>query len=97
MVLRLPPYQCVFNPIELLWAWIKGEFGKCDKTFKIADVRELVKVVMAEVPPEQWADAVEHCSRLIDEAWVTDGLQEEVCEQIVITLGGDSNSSSDSE
>lgn len=27
-VLRLPPYHCELNPIELIWAQVKGEVGK---------------------------------------------------------------------
>ena len=34
VVLRLPPYHCIFNPIELIWDWIKGKVAKENKTFK---------------------------------------------------------------
>ena len=38
VVVHLPPYHCIFNPIELIWAWIKGKVAKENKTFKIADI-----------------------------------------------------------
>ena len=34
IVVRLLPYRCLFNPIELIWAWIKGKMAKENKTFK---------------------------------------------------------------
>jgi transposase len=27
-VVRLPPYHCQYNPIELIWAQVKGEVAK---------------------------------------------------------------------
>ena len=33
VVVRLPPYHSIFNPTELIWAWIKGKVAKENKTF----------------------------------------------------------------
>ena len=41
VVVRLPPYHCIFNPIELIWAWINGKVAKENETFKIADLMPL--------------------------------------------------------
>ena len=92
-VLRLPPYHCVFNPIELIWAWIKGEVGKRNTAFKMADVKTLMHDVFSEVTAEQWANVAGHCNQLIEDAWENDCLQEETLEPLVITLANDSSSS----
>ena len=95
-VVRLPPYHCVFNPIELMWAWIKEQVAKRNTTFKIADVKELVTAVITEVSAEHWRKAFEHCEKCMDEAWVNDGLQEEHVERLIIEVGEDDSSSSSS-
>jgi len=41
-VIRLPPYHCQYNPIELIWAQVKGEVATKNTTFKLADVEKLM-------------------------------------------------------
>ena len=50
VVVRLPPYHCIFNPIELIWAWtwIKGKVSKENKTFKIADVMAITLALLQQ-------------------------------------------------
>ena len=40
-VLRLSPYHCELNPIELVWAQVEGEVARHNTTIKIADVKNL--------------------------------------------------------
>ncbi|CAF4875805.1 unnamed protein product [Pieris macdunnoughi] len=40
-VIRLPPYYSQYNPIELIWAQVKGEVAAKNDTFNIADVEIL--------------------------------------------------------
>nr|XP_049693359.1 uncharacterized protein LOC110382585 [Helicoverpa armigera] len=37
-VFRLPPYHCELNPIELVWADVKGYVARNNTTFKMVDV-----------------------------------------------------------
>ena len=46
-VLRLPPYHCTFNPIELIWAAIKGEVARRNTTSRLNDVLILAKEALA--------------------------------------------------
>ncbi|CAH2101119.1 unnamed protein product [Euphydryas editha] len=39
-VLRLPPYHCELNPIELIWADIKGYVARHNTTFKFTDLKK---------------------------------------------------------
>ncbi|XP_046976516.1 uncharacterized protein LOC124542632 [Vanessa cardui] len=39
-VLRLPPYHCELNPIELVWADVKGYVARNNTTFKMVDVKK---------------------------------------------------------
>ncbi|XP_072389494.1 uncharacterized protein [Diabrotica undecimpunctata] len=38
MVLRLPPYHCVFNPIEMIWADVKKELRKMNQSPQLSHV-----------------------------------------------------------
>jgi len=40
-VLRLPPYHCEFNPIELAWAMVKKYVKSKNTTYKLDNVRQL--------------------------------------------------------
>ncbi|KAJ8971594.1 hypothetical protein NQ317_016323 [Molorchus minor] len=41
-ILRLPPYHCELNPIELIWAQIKTDVARNNRTFKLGDVKLLL-------------------------------------------------------
>ena len=95
-VLRLPPYHCIFNPIELVWARLKGNVANINKTYKIGDVQEHVHNAFASLKPELWPNCCRHCDALVDQSWVNDGLQDEMIDKIIIELG-DSDDSDDSD
>ncbi|KAJ8911297.1 hypothetical protein NQ315_003288 [Exocentrus adspersus] len=42
-VLRLPPYHCELNPIELVWAQVKGDVARNNTSFKLSDVKILLE------------------------------------------------------
>lgn len=64
-VLRLPPYHCIFNPIELVWAELKHRLRE-----KNVDPKNDVKVVerlresVAEITPENWKKYVKHVIKI---------------------------------
>jgi len=39
IVLRLPPYHCELNPIELAWSVVKNNVKQNNTTFKLNDVQ----------------------------------------------------------
>jgi len=53
-VVRLPPYHCQYNPIELIWAQVKGDVAKKNVSFKIADVEKLVNEALDGVTVDSW-------------------------------------------
>jgi transposase len=42
LVIRLPPYHCQYNAIELIWANVKGEDAPLNNTFRLSDVERLM-------------------------------------------------------
>lgn len=62
-VVRLPPYHCQYNPIELVWAQVKTYVAQRN-TFKMADLKPLLKEALRNVTPQNWMEAVRHAEQL---------------------------------
>ncbi|GBM87516.1 hypothetical protein AVEN_200685-1 [Araneus ventricosus] len=63
-VVRLPPYHCQCNPIELIWEQIKDGLTYKNKTFKIKDVRKLLDEALLKVTANNWKKCVKHAEKL---------------------------------
>lgn len=60
-VLRLPPYYCVLNPIELIWGQLKTSIRRQNVSPTINDnVVELIKSEINNIGDKQWAYSVQH-------------------------------------
>ena len=85
-VLRLPPYHCELNPIELIWGDLKGFVGRENSTFKGEDVKALIKKGFTQIDSAKWLHACEHVNNSTEQKfWKSDALQEEI-EKIIINL-----------
>ncbi|XP_037505681.1 uncharacterized protein LOC119382013 [Rhipicephalus sanguineus] len=95
-IVRLPPFHCEFNPIEMVWSQVKGYIAANNRSFTLAGIEELLDEAIALVTPENWARHCAHVVRLEQEDWEQDGVIESTLGSIIITLGSDSSSCSDS-
>ena len=63
-ILRLPPYHCFFNPIEMAWGVVKGHVAKNNSCEKVAKKLELVKELLNDslnaVKKETFVNWVRH-------------------------------------
>ncbi|XP_076659852.1 uncharacterized protein LOC143363130 [Halictus rubicundus] len=79
-VLRLPPYHCELNPIELAWAQVKQFIRARNTSYKLADVRQFVDAAVENVSPENWKNFIRHTlkeeTRLFELDHVTDSVLE---------------------
>ena len=89
LVLRLPVGHCELNPIELIWAQIKGEVAEKNTAFRLKDVQALTDRAIQHVTPEKWRKACYHVCRVEEEYWKSDHIQEEMVEQLGIDIGED--------
>lgn len=97
-VIRLPPYHCHYNPIEMVWGHMKGYVKTRNSTFKLKDVEKLFYEAVAAVSPEQWSKYVNHAKTAMDEDWRSEGLNDTSVQEFIINLcPGDFNSDSESE
>ena len=99
-IVRLPPYHCDLNPIELIWANIKNYVARRNTTWKLKDVQSLCLEAVEQVTPANWRDAVESTIKVENKYWETDGILEERVGELIISLGDtdseESEESSDS-
>jgi transposase len=62
-VLRLSPYFCIFNPIELIWGDLKRSIRKYnDRPESSPAVVDLIRREVQKITPEKWRNCVEHVS-----------------------------------
>lgn len=61
-VLRLPPYHCIFNPIELIWGITKcyynNHIGRDGNTEQ--DCLAMWREALKTVTPEMWKNSIKH-------------------------------------
>lgn len=94
-VIRLPPYHCQFNPIELIWSDVKRHVAKKNSTFKLTDVKDLTVEAVASVSADSWRKHVEHVKKDVEDYWTKDGLIEAMIEPLIISVNqGNSSDSS---
>lgn len=95
VILRLPPYHCELNPIELIWAQIKNEVARNNTTFKMADLKILFENAVSAVTAVSWSKCVQHVIKEEDKFWDLDPQIETIIEPLIITLGNDDSESDD--
>ena len=87
VVLRLPPYHCEFNPIELIWAQIKGEVARNNTTFKMKDLHPLFQQAVGNVSAENWKKAICHAQSEEQKMWQIDIAMHSVAKLLIIQVG----------
>jgi transposase len=92
-ILRLPPYHCELNPIELIWAQVKGYVARNNKNFKISDVKQLFIQGVDNVSPQNWLDVINHVKKEEEKMLGLDHLIDEVTQRFIINVSGDETDS----
>ncbi|KAF0730473.1 DDE 3 domain-containing protein [Aphis craccivora] len=77
IVLRLPPYHCELNAIELAWAIVKKHVKDNNKTFKLQDIKHLLIEGVNKVSPDMWKNFVVHVIKEEEKAWSLDNVVED--------------------
>ena len=93
-VLRLPPYHCELNPIELVWAQVKHHVAVRNTNFKSAYMQQLIEEGFNSVSIENWRNYVSHVKTVESDMWKADEWQDDI-DPVIIPIGEDSSIESD--
>ena len=96
-VIRLPPYHCQYNPIELIWAQVKGYVADRNTTFRIADTERLVHEAIDTVSVSAWESCVRHAEKIQEDDYNRELLIDTALEPIIIDLQDSETSQSELE
>ena len=91
-VLRLPPYHCELNPIEMVWAQVKHHIKMNNTTSKVKDMSELIKHGYSNVTMQNWKNYIQHVKDIESNMWIADNIQDDI-EEFVIHVTQSSSSS----
>lgn len=91
-ILRLPPYHCELNPIELVWAQVKSYVARRNTTFKMKDVKIIFEESLRNVDSEKWRKCIEHVIKEEEKMWKLDHLIDLTVEPLIISLEHDEDS-----
>ena len=92
-VLRLPPYHCQFNAIELIWIGAKSYYEKhVGDGLKSDQVQIVCQDSLDHITQEYWEKSVEHTEILIRDWWDREQvLDVEVAPMIIAPFEDDSD------
>jgi len=99
-VLRLPPYHCELNPIELAWSMVKQYVKQNNTTFKLPDVQNLLLESIARVTPEHWCNFIKHVVEEENKMWQVDNIMDDIIDNMepcILTISDDQSTSNDSD
>ncbi|VVC25683.1 Hypothetical protein CINCED_3A009151 [Cinara cedri] len=94
-VIRLPPYHRQYNPIELIWAQVKGEIANKKCSFKISEVEIMVNIGIESITLDNWKQCVDQCERLQDKDFIKERFRDQILEPIVLTINPEDSSESE--
>lgn len=100
-VLRLPPYHCELNPIELVWSMVKSYVKSNNITYKTIDVKHLLHQAIDRVKPEDWQSFISHVKGEEQKFWDVDFICDELIDELpvnprhVLTIGESDTSDDD--
>lgn len=80
-VVRLPPYMCELNPIELAWSKVKYHIRTSNTSgdMSLSKLQQLVQEGIQSVSEVDWISYCNHVERLEKDYFEKDGLVEDAC------------------
>lgn len=98
-VLRLPPYHCIFNPIELLWGWQKRLARNTNTNRTPTQARQICEQIFNRIPTTSQPPLKPYFDRAIEEEnkyWERNHLNE-IHPPVIIDLEDDDDDDDDND
>ncbi|XP_060880721.1 uncharacterized protein LOC132952438 [Metopolophium dirhodum] len=96
-ILRLPPYHCKLNQIELAWANVKDHVKKNNTSYKLSDVKTLLLEGIERVDESMWKNFIRHTmteeEKFYKIDFIVDDLLSAETENLTMTVGDTSSES----
>jgi hypothetical protein len=92
--IRTPVRHCELNPIELIWAQVKGFVAKYNTTFRLKNIKELTYVAFGKITKDVWTKTEEHVVKIEKEYCKENCIDRSVIEPIIIDFCDDDSVSS---
>ena len=93
-VLRLPPYHCELNAIELIWGDEKNYVARENKSMTIEGVEKLFIKRRGEINKEICWNCIQHVRSVEDKYWEMDRIIDQKMDKLMFSVG-DSDDESD--
>lgn len=81
-VIRLPPYHCELNSIELIWSSVKHKIAMANVTQSSVQMDHLIRTAFSQVGPSEWEKHCNNVDHVAEEMWNKDALLDEVVENL---------------
>jgi transposase len=98
-ILRLPPYHCFFNPIEMAWGVVKGQVAKKNSLDKVAKKLDLVKELLNDelnaIPKQHFINWVRHTKEKEDKYRSADAIEVHRVQPLIIPYDNDDSDEDD--
>ncbi|CAH2097973.1 unnamed protein product [Euphydryas editha] len=97
-VLRLPPYMCDLNSIELAWAKVKRDVREhnVNSDLSLKRLKEVTEMAINQVTEEDWSGYDDHVISLEEHYWQKDVSIENAIDKFIIEVSDGEDSDSDS-
>lgn len=92
-VVRLPPYHCDLNPIELIWAIAKKEVSAHNVGTR--DVKLLMEEAFSSITAENWKSCCQHVKKIEKDYFERGRTLYKDVDDLIIRVGSDTSSDSD--
>lgn len=91
-MLRLPPYHCDLNPIEMAWASMKKKVAAVNIGKPSNEMPQMVNTAFDAIGVEEWRNYCRHVKKIEDAYRLRDG---HLDEPFIVQLNSDSEEDSD--
>lgn len=93
-VVRLPPYHCDLNPIELIWSLLKRRIAEKNVGQEASQIVKITEEAFLSISAEDWKKECDHVKN-IEDKYYNDGVRADAeIDRFIIEVGNDSDETS---